>query len=113
MDLLDIRKAVEDEFKRASRKHKPMMSAHEGYAVILEEVDELWTEVKKNPATHLDRQARMREEVIQIAAMCFRFLSDLYSEYPAEEKKEPGEVERNSFDPFWARIKERQCLPLP
>ena len=33
--------------ERARTKHKPINSAHEGYAVILEELDEFWDEVKK------------------------------------------------------------------
>lgn len=77
MDLIDIRKAVEDEFKKATRLHKPFNSSHEGYSVILEELDELWDEVKKNPAKHPERAERLRLEAIQAAAMCFRFLSDL------------------------------------
>lgn len=51
----------------------PMASPHEGYAVILEELDELWVEVKAH-----DR-ARMREEAVQVAAMALRFIVDLTS----------------------------------
>ena len=72
MDLLTIRKAVEDEYKRAARKFPAFSTTHEGYAVLLEKVDELWTEVKKSPQS----PERLREEAIQVAAMAFRFLSD-------------------------------------
>lgn len=50
---------------------------HEGYAVILEEIDELWDEVKKNQRDY-DIPA-MRKEAIQCAAMCIRFATELTS----------------------------------
>jgi hypothetical protein len=50
-------------------------SAHEGYAVLLEEVEELWAEVKKSPKKR-DPDA-MRTEAIQVAAMALRFLIDV------------------------------------
>ena len=67
--------AVGDEILRARSLHKPMNSAHEAYAVILEEVDELWDEVKKKRALRSKRA--MREELIQIAAMAIRAVADL------------------------------------
>lgn len=48
---------------------------HEGYAVILEEIDELWEEVKKNQKNY-DIPAQ-RKEAIQCAAMCIRFIAEL------------------------------------
>ena len=50
----------------------PFHSAHEGYAVLLEEVDELWDEIKgnKKPGAY----ERMRKEAIQVGAMVLRFL---------------------------------------
>ena len=48
-------------------------SPHEMYAVLLEEVDELWDEVKgKRP----DRNQRMIAEAIQVGAMAIRFILD-------------------------------------
>ena len=48
---------------------------HEGYAVIREEIDELWDEVKKNQRNYdLENQ---RKEAIQCAAMCIRFATEL------------------------------------
>jgi NTP pyrophosphatase (non-canonical NTP hydrolase) len=50
-------------------------SQHEGYAVILEEVEELWAEIKKNQRDY-DLQAQ-RKEAIQAAAMLIRFVVEL------------------------------------
>jgi len=48
---------------------------HEGYAVILEELDELWQEVKKNQRDY--DLYEQRKEAIQCAAMCIRFIAEL------------------------------------
>lgn len=63
---------VLDELDKARKKFAPMNSAHEGAAVIKEEYDELWDEVKANNGP------RAREEAVQVAAMALRFLIDLY-----------------------------------
>lgn len=63
------------EADRAREKHKPMNSHHEAYAVILEELDEYWEEVRKK-ASERDPQA-MLTELTQIAAMCVRTAVDL------------------------------------
>ena len=60
--------------------HKSMKSSHEGYAVILEEMDELWEEVKKNPKKHPEAKEKMRQEAIQVAAMAMRFVIDVCGE---------------------------------
>ena len=53
------------EIKKSRDAHGLFMGSHEGYAVILEEVEELWDEVKKK-----DRNfENMKKECIQIAAM--------------------------------------------
>lgn len=53
----------------------PQHSAHEGYAVLLEEVDELWSHVKTNQRAR-DLSA-MRREAIQVAAMAMRFVVEV------------------------------------
>jgi NTP pyrophosphatase (non-canonical NTP hydrolase) len=64
------------ELMRAMDLHKTgMRSAHEGYAVLLEEVDELWDEVKMNSRQRSIK--KMREEAIQVAAMAMRFVHDV------------------------------------
>lgn len=66
---------VATELERARTKFPGAQnSAHEGYAVLAEEVDELWDEVKAN---HPERKARMRTEAVQVAAMAIRFIEDV------------------------------------
>ncbi|GMA49346.1 hypothetical protein GCM10025857_07030 [Alicyclobacillus contaminans] len=67
----DIVEDIVSEYRRASEKFPPFNSAHEGYAVLLEEVDELWDSIKANDA------AGTREEAVQVAAMALRFLIDV------------------------------------
>lgn len=72
-------KLVKDELSRASKQHGAFNSAHEGYAVLLEEVEELWAEVKANNGdTH-----RGVSEAVQVAAMALRFLIDITPEESA------------------------------
>lgn len=90
-----------EEMLRASAKFPPFNSGHEGYAVLLEEVEELKDEIFWGPTkggiitidlrdepfppmeeeAKEDRQARrvklMREEAIQVAAMAMRFVIDV------------------------------------
>lgn len=67
--------AIETEFLRASDLYPDLHSNHEGYAVIKEEVDELWDEVKKSKDTKGNE--RIRHELIQIGAMVVRYLDNL------------------------------------
>jgi hypothetical protein len=66
---------VADELGRALNKFEGFNSGHEGYAVILEELDELKEEVWKNKKTR--DPAKMRAEAIQVAAMALRFVLDV------------------------------------
>lgn len=61
------------EIRKARIKHRPMASAHEGYAVLLEEVEELWAEVK---AQNFDKE-KARKEAKQIAAMAICFMVEV------------------------------------
>jgi hypothetical protein len=54
---------------------KDFVNCHEAYAVLLEEVDELWTEIKRKQEDY-DIPA-MRKEATQCAAMLVRFISEL------------------------------------
>ena len=71
----DISREAAAEAQRASDKWPPFNSAHEGYAVLLEEVDELKAHVWTNQ-TKRDLDA-MRTEAIQVAAMAIRFAHDI------------------------------------
>jgi hypothetical protein len=63
------------EYELASSKYPQFHSTHEGYAVIKEELDELWDMAKANKG--LSGNSEMRKEAIQIAAMAMRFIKDL------------------------------------
>ena len=73
-DKLD--RTIEDvvaELHRAQKRFPPFHSAHEGYAVILEEEQELWDEIRLKSGTPEGR----RTEAVQLAAMALRFLLDV------------------------------------
>ena len=58
-------------------------SFHEGYAVILEELEELKDEVFKKStkeARVIQGKAALRAEAVQVAAMSIRFIVDLTDE---------------------------------
>lgn len=63
---------VLEELDRATQKFGPIASAHEGYAVIQEEVDEFWAGVKTKGTT----TAALRGELVQVAAMALRTIHD-------------------------------------
>ena len=68
-------KLIEDEFLRASDLYPDLHSNHEAYAVIKEELDELWDEIKKQKGIRGNKQ--IRNELIQIGAMVVRYLDNL------------------------------------
>jgi len=57
------------EYKRASKLFHNFHSPHEGYAVILEELDELWDEIRNG-----EDKEKMKREAIQVGAMALRFI---------------------------------------
>lgn len=66
------------EYFDATRRYPPMNSPHEGFAILKEEVDELWDEVKQKPG-RMDYDA-LRKECIQVGAMAIRFYTDVCRE---------------------------------
>jgi hypothetical protein len=66
---------VAEELERARDGHAPINSAHEGYSVILEELDEFWQEVKRKRSER-DPEA-MWSELVQVAAMAARTAEDV------------------------------------
>lgn len=62
---------VISEVNRAKEKYPfDFSSTHEGYAVIKEEVDEMWDEIKRNNTELAVKEA------IQVAAMAIRFVAE-------------------------------------
>ena len=74
-DVKAALKLIGQEVMAARCTHPVFQSAHEGYAVLLEEIEELWEEVRKKRGTRT--RERMQEECVQIAAMAIRFLTDV------------------------------------
>jgi len=67
--------AVTREYFSACSQHPKFNSAHEGWAIIKEELDELWEEVRKKKISR--SKELMEKEAIQIAAMAIRFIVDV------------------------------------
>ena len=74
---------IEREALRAINKFPALNSGHEGKAVIEEELDELWEEVKKYPNAD---SAYMAREAIQVGAMAARFIADICPLFVEEEE---------------------------
>jgi len=66
---------VLDELRKAEVYGDPLLNFHNGYAVLLEELDELWDEIKKK--SHLIDNKKLIKEATQIGAMALRFLIEL------------------------------------
>ena len=65
--------AVETELDWATSNHGKFHSMHEAYAVLLEEVDELWDVIKSHRGDE-------RKEAVQVAAVAIRFIMDFCME---------------------------------
>lgn len=73
--------AVAAEVVRAETKHPtPIHNVAEAYAIILEELQEFWDEVRMQ--TDQRDAAAMRKELIQTAAMCVRTILDIETLHP-------------------------------
>ncbi len=73
LDVPTFAVEVRDELTRARSRFGPIASLHEGYAVILEELDEFWEDVRSNDP---DRLIRAYRELVQVAAMAQRTAED-------------------------------------
>ena len=71
-ELADVLLEVANEYEFACEKFPMFNSSHEGYAVLKEEVDELWDEIKNNTDTMT--MIRQRAEAVQVAAMAIKFI---------------------------------------
>ena len=70
--MLKCLELAEKEYERSNKLYPMFHSTHEGYAVIKEEVDELWDAIKGEKGIKPD--IFQRAEVIQIMAMCIKFM---------------------------------------
>jgi len=61
------------ELQRCVESFKPFNSNYESYAVLKEEVDALWDEVKKKTPD----KGRIRSEAVKVAAVALRIINDL------------------------------------
>ena len=84
------------EIEAARSKHRPINSAHEGYSVILEELDEFWEEVRKKRSER--SLERMVAELVQIAAMAQRTAEDVCLRRPACAACERGDFQLGHSD---------------
>lgn len=75
MSIQSILKEVIAELESSTLKHGNFNSPHEGYAVLLEEVEEMWYEIKHGTPE------RARAEAIQVAAMAIKLIDG----YPEPE----------------------------
>lgn len=77
-NLVRVQQEASAELHNAMMAWPPFNSAHEGFAVLLEEVDELkahvWTNQKRRDL------GAMRKEAIQVAAMAMRFAIEVCNE---------------------------------
>ena len=72
--------AIYKEYMKAKSKfRKDFNSHHEGFAVLKEEVDELWDDVKCN------RKEEAIKEAIQVGAMAIRFVAE-FGKYPYDSE---------------------------
>lgn len=67
---------VEQELQSATTEHGEFFASnHEGYGVIMEEIEELWDEIKKKRSKR--DPALMRAEAIQVAAIAVKFIRSM------------------------------------
>ncbi len=77
----DIEEAISEvraELEQAMALYPAMNSPAEAYAVMLEEVDEVWQIVKTKPSRRI--LSDLRGEAVQVAAMAIRMMLDVCSE---------------------------------
>lgn len=78
--------AVGMECELSREAHGRFHSAHEGYAILKEEVDELWEAVRQDDLEHAAFEA------VQVAAMAVRFICDLIPDITGDFLDTPEEI---------------------
>lgn len=67
---------LKEECKKGIEKRGPFANFHEAYAVILEEMEEMWEEIKKKKPF----EKLIKEECVQVGAMCLKLLVCFFDE---------------------------------
>lgn len=73
--MIKFTELVQEELAKARKTHGPQSSYHEGYGILLEEVDELWDEVRKK--THNRNHLDTLKELVQIASCAQKMAEDV------------------------------------
>jgi hypothetical protein len=71
----EVAEDIEDEIDRSNRHEVSFASLHEAYAVILEELDEVWDITKQKKKKRNAQE--LRQELIQVAAMAIKAIHSL------------------------------------
>lgn len=82
--------AVGMECESSREAHGRFHSAHEGYAILKEEVDELWEAVREDNLEHAAFEA------VQVAAMAVRFICDLIPHIIEDLVDSPEEIRQGN-----------------
>lgn len=76
---------VARELAKAREKHRGPASPHEGYAILLEEVDEFWDEVKRQKPDPI----QMLKELAQIGVVAQRIAEEVVAPmFPGQEDRD-------------------------
>lgn len=79
--ITNIGKAIRliiPEYNQIIFDNPPLYNAHEGWAMLQQGMDQLWSEIKKDK--NICSEELMRKEAIFIAATAMRFIIDLSME---------------------------------
>jgi len=94
LNIQNIVNEVEREVLRATTMYDTINSPHEADSVIREEYEEFWDEVKAfNMRKGRDTRPKMREELIQLAAMAVRAITDVI-DFGREDGKTNGHIDK-------------------
>lgn len=85
--IAEAARLVLEELMTAAEQFGAFRTAHEGYAVLLEEVDELWDAIKNKETTDYDKA----REAVQVAAMGMRMLIDIFPDFLERSILERGD----------------------
>jgi hypothetical protein len=115
MDIETALGMVLAEHKRSQNIYGPYHSLHEAYAVILEEKDELWEEIKKSKQGVLGSE--VLHEAIQLASAALHLLTDCFDShteklaYPSISLDFDGVV--HAYTSQWTIPEEIRDEPVP